>query len=476
MNVADAGTARARGLDPPRAALPAWRRLGWRVGAGSLLLIALGVALSGYLQYRAQDRFLRRSLGELLLNIARTGAFVVDGDLHQEAIRAGSMRASAYGAVREALRRIQETNELRDPVSTLFDVEDDRAKVGVVGSDAVPVGSEYRIPREARQPLRRAFREGAASFTGLYVNERGAWITAFAPIRNSAGQTVAVLDVDFRAGVYLARLAALRRQAWLHAMVAALLGLLAGALLARRITRPLAELTNQARRVVAGDFTGRAPVEGRDELAQLGQVLHVMVERLRVSHANLVGVLARALEAHRGQEGALARLAAASLAVGDRVGLTPVQREALELGARLHDIGELGIPDALLAQGGPLTMADRRAIERHPTAGVDVLEPVPLLTPALDVVGAHHERWDGGGYPQGLRGEEIPLVARVFAVVDALDAMTHERPYRAAVPVEDALERVRAEAGKQFDPRVVEAALTLPGEEWSRLLGRPGSG
>jgi HD-GYP domain-containing protein (c-di-GMP phosphodiesterase class II) len=96
---------------------------------------------------------------------------------------------------------------------------------------------------------------------------------------------------------------------------------------------------------------------------------------------------------------------------------------------------------------------------------------VPLLTPALDVVGAHHERYDGGGYPQGLRGEEIPLTARIFAVVDALDAMTHDRPYRPARPLSETLEVLKSEAGKQFDPRIIEAALAIPAERWTELLG-----
>jgi len=86
------------------------------------------------------------------------------------------------------------------------------------------------------------------------------------------------------------------------------------------------------------------------------------------------------------------------------------------------------------------------------------------------VVGGHHERYDGTGYPQGLRGEDIPLTARIFAVVDALDAMTHDRPYRRARPISEALEEVRRESGKQFDPRVVDAASTIPPERWKELL------
>ena len=104
---------------------------------------------------------------------------------------------------------------------------------------------------------------------------------------------------------------------------------------------------------------------------------------------------------------------------------------------------------------------------------MEILETVPLLTPALDVVGAHHERWDGGGYPQGLRGEEIPIAARVFSVVDALDAMTHDRPHRRAVPVAQALDVVRAESGKQFDPRVADVVTSIEEAEWTRLLVAP---
>jgi HD-GYP domain-containing protein (c-di-GMP phosphodiesterase class II) len=99
-----------------------------------------------------------------------------------------------------------------------------------------------------------------------------------------------------------------------------------------------------------------------------------------------------------------------------------------------------------------------------------MLETVPLLTPALDVVGAHHERWDGAGYPQGLKGEDIPFVARVFAVVDALDAMTHARPYRGARSIEAALDELGREAGHQFDPQIVEAALAIPVERWVAVL------
>ena len=103
---------------------------------------------------------------------------------------------------------------------------------------------------------------------------------------------------------------------------------------------------------------------------------------------------------------------------------------------------------------------------------MEILETVPLLTPALDVVGAHHERYDGSGYPQGLRGEEIPLTARIFAVVDSLDTMTHNGPNRQAISLPEALDILKKKSGKQFDPRVVETALSIPEQQWAELLER----
>src|SRR5574341_332191 len=115
-----------QGVGTPRQArLPIWRRLGWRLTASLLLLTALGILLSGFLQYRAQDRLLRQSLGSLLLNIARTGALLVDGDLHQAVVEAGQKDSPGYAAIRAQLTKIQETNQLKDPVYTLVDVRGD---------------------------------------------------------------------------------------------------------------------------------------------------------------------------------------------------------------------------------------------------------------------------------------------------------------------------------------------------------------
>jgi HAMP domain-containing protein len=453
-----------------RSPLPLWRRLGIRLGASVLLLTALGIVTSGLLQYRAADRALRHSLGEMLLNVARTGALFVDGDLHEAAVRGGSDSAE-YRQLRGTLERIQETNYLWEPVSTLSSVGADTARFGVTSTGAVAPGEEYRIAPAIRPVLARVVDDGVGLATDLYTNDWGTWITAFAPIRGRGDRVTGVLLVNFRADVYLCQLEEIRQRLYWHALAGALLAFGAGLVIARQVTRPVGQLTRQARALVEGDFSTPARVAARDEIGLLGNVFHLMVDRLAVSQRSMVAVLVRALEAREGRPGESRRLADAALALGDLLHLSVPQREALELGALLHDLGEVRTPDAILDKPGPLSAAERALIEAHPVNGVEILESVPLLTPAVEVVGSHHERWDGTGYPERLRGEEIPLTARVFAVVDALEAMTHDRPYREGVSLEQALDGIRHGSGSQFDPRIVEAALSLPADHWRRLLG-----
>ena len=453
-----------------RARLPFWRRLGWRLGASFLLLTAIGIFISGFLQYRSEEQLLRRSLGALLLNIARTGALLVNSDLHEKVVSEGRNDTAQYETVRSQLKQIQETNRLGDPVYTLSHVQGEMARFAVISHGQEPVGKDYRLVPEIQPVLERVLAEGTAAYTGIYHNEHGTWITAFAPIRNGKGLTVAALDVDFRADLYIAELAEVTRRLYFHSLAGALLALVAGILLARRITRPVAQLVALARRVVEGDFSTRVRISARDEIGMLGNVLHLMVERLHVSHRSTIDVLVRALEARSGRPGSLSGLASAALVLADRLELSPIQREALELGTLLHDIGEIRIPDGLLHKAGPLTPDERRMVEQHPTWGVEILETVPLLTPALDVVSAHHERYDGSGCPQGLRGEEIPLAARIFAVVDALDTITRDDAHEGALPISEALEFVRQEAGKRFDPRIVEVVTSISPERCAEIL------
>ncbi len=130
-------------------------------------------------------------------------------------------------------------------------------------------------------------------------------------------------------------------------------------------------------------------------------------------------------------------------------------------GALLHDIGKMGVPDSILLKPGPLTDTEREVVKLHPVYAYELLQAIPYLHTAIDIPYAHHERWDGSGYPRGLAGEDIPLAARIFAVVDAWDAMRTSRPYRGAISQEEALAEIEACAATHFDPAVAQAFLTM---------------
>ena len=161
--------------------------------------------------------------------------------------------------------------------------------------------------------------------------------------------------------------------------------------------------------------------------------------------------------------GHAARVAVLAEAVARRLGWRDERLRALRVGAALHDVGKLAVPRDVLSKRGPLTRPELARIRLHPLAGALLVPPLATLRVALPSVLYHHERWDGRGYPYGRRGVEIPEEARLLALADAFDAMTSARPYRAALPSDDALAEIARCAGSQFDPRLAAAFLVVWG-------------
>lgn len=161
------------------------------------------------------------------------------------------------------------------------------------------------------------------------------------------------------------------------------------------------------------------------------------------------------------------RVTALAVQLARAMGLTEDQVQTIRWGAMLHDIGKMSIPDRILLKPGPLEPEDWHIMQQHPVLAIEMLRSVPYLDGVLDIPYCHHEHWDGNGYPRGLKGQEIPLSARIFSVVDVWDALGSQRPYRAAWTRQRSLDYLSAQAGRQFDPDVVQYFFTMSAAEHS---------
>ncbi|HQU86868.1 MAG TPA: HD-GYP domain-containing protein, partial [Pyrinomonadaceae bacterium] len=206
-----------------------------------------------------------------------------------------------------------------------------------------------------------------------------------------------------------------------------------------------------------------------ERTAELDKALEEIENSYRITLKALVQALeTRDFETHGHSE----RVVTFSLRLGHELGLEKELLRDLELGALLHDIGKIGVPDAILRKPAKLNDEEWAKMKLHPLHGQNILRNIKFLEGAARVVAQHHEKWDGSGYPYGLRGEDIDINARIFAVVDAFDAMVSDRVYRRGCSYEAAVAELERCSGTQFDPLIVEAFKQIPKEDWQTLRER----
>ncbi len=270
----------------------------------------------------------------------------------------------------------------------------------------------------------------------------------------------------------------MQRTGRLLALLAVLLSIGVSIFAARRITNPLQVLTQSSRALARGDFSQRVHLLSRTEIGELAHTFNTMSDELE----RFVADLKRAAEENRELfMGSIQMLAGAvdekdpytrghsdrvtrySLLIAREMAQSDEFMETLRISAQLHDVGKIGIEDHILKKPGALTEEEFEVMKTHTTKGANILRPVTQLAEMLPGIELHHEALDGRGYPYGLQGDQIPLLARVIAVADTFDALTTNRPYQQAHTPEQALQIIRNLAGKRLDPQAVEALLAVYG-------------
>jgi len=325
-------------------------------------------------------------------------------------------------------------------------------------------------------------------------------LAPFSAVRN--GRTVemlgsyatAELDKNSRLGVIaiqdesaaLASVADMRWQTLWISLVAALLTIIIGLFFANKLTEPVRELALGAHRIAFGDFSQRIQVKSRTELGDLGNSFNLMTDQIEHYIGDLqksaqenrdlfIGTVKGLAAAIDGKDpytrGHSERVSRFSIAIAQRMGLPEDEIEKIRISALLHDVGKIGIDDNILKKPAALTDDEYEVMKKHPQKGYKIMSQIPAMKEFLPGMYMHHEMVNGQGYPQGLKGDEIPVMGKIVAVADTFDAMTTDRPYQKAMKFEDAVARIESFVNTRYDPDVV-AAFTAACREGQI---RPGS-
>ena len=260
-----------------------------------------------------------------------------------------------------------------------------------------------------------------------------------------------------------------RWQIFLLVASANFLIILVGINLANMITRPLLQLVQASVKVSHGDLGVQVRAQSNDEISILTESFNTMVANLNQSQKDLLNAYdstlegwAKALELRdKETEGHSERVTNMTVRFAEAMGIQDEPLANIRRGALLHDIGKMGVPDAILHKNGPLDEEERSIVQQHPQNAFNMLKHIEYLQDALEIPYCHHEKWDGSGYPRGLKGDRIPISARMFAIVDVYDALTNDRPYRKAMDVEETITYIKSQSGTHFDPNIMETFLSI---------------
>lgn len=453
-----------------------------KVTAVAILTLLFTVGLSNFFIYRASLDNQFQQLRQQLMIIAQTSSLMVDADeLMRIPLRRDGTQTPEYQAIASRLKKIKELNPSLQYLYTLrktdkpdvwqFVVDlDPESKVHRKKDFTAFPGDKYMVGRFPE--MIQGF-NGPAADQKLMEDEWGVTLSGYAPIRDRSGAAVAVLGVDMDAQNVQQTQEKIHRSALLVILAGIFLSILLGIILSGRMTKRIKKLIEGTRKLSAGDLEIRVEAKGHDEITELSDAFNQMASSLLESRKKLedyffrvVQSLVRMLEAKdKYTQGHSERVGVYAQKLALKMGFPQSEADLLRKAGELHDIGKLAIHEQILTKAGPLTEEEWEIIRQHPVIGAEALKPVCFNEIIMAGIHFHHERHDGMGYPQKLKGDEINIFAQIISVVDAYDAMTTTRPYRKAVDKKTAIDEIKKHSGTQFHPAVAEAFVLLMEED-----------
>lgn len=442
-------------------------------------LATLAISLSNLLFYKRYLNIMKEDMRTYLMAVARMGTHLIDADLLATLpLKSTSRELPAYNTLQKQLQHIIAINKNIRYVYIMAPSPVENRALFIV--DATALLNEPTNPRRSWPGDEFNAEKFPELIKGFYtptadkefiMDQWGAVFSGYAPIRDKHKKLVALLGVDMDAHQVNILLNRINREIFLSLALAILLAIILGYFFGQTITRPIQALVKDIRAITSsGNLMHPITIQSHDEIQEVAASFNILAKTLFETNVrekklilDTIQALNLALEANEPyMNGHSQRVTELAELVAIRMDLLPHDIESIKELGLVHDIGKLSIDSAILTKTGDLTEKEREQIKKHPVEGEKILAPLVSHKPELALVRSHHERYDGTGYPDGLKDGEISIMAAILAVCDSFDAMVSERPYRAGpLSKERAIAEIKRCSGTQFDPTVVDAFIAL---------------
>jgi HD-GYP domain-containing protein (c-di-GMP phosphodiesterase class II) len=453
-----------------------FKRFAVRLTAAIILSMMAVVLLSAIMIHQFTFRSQFEGLRTSLKAIAQTAAMTVSSEYVQQIpLNKEGINTQGYAVISAHLKKIRAANPQIKYIYVLTKTVDDGIWKFIVDEDYTGhrdngPGALYNAGRF--KEMLRGFDEPTAD-KKIEEDEWGKTLSGYAPIRNPSGKPIAILGLDVDAeNIYN-----MQRRVTIQTLIILLIGVILagtmGMLISSRVVEPVQQLIAGAAYIGQGNLHYQVHVQGSDEIAQLADAFNQMSHNLLMSRQKLVSYffdtvksMVKVLEVRdhytMGHSESVAGYAGS---IAKKMGVDAKTREIFHNVCLLHDIGKVGVRDSILLKPEKLNDEEWQTIQLHPVWGEQILKPILQDQLMLSVIRNHHERYDGKGYPDGLKADQIPLLVAIATVADSYDAMTSTRSYRKAMTKEQAIDQLIKGKGSQFNPSVVDAFLSILKED-----------